>query len=335
MKIWIVRGTNSDATQYYLDVLEETCIVAGYEVEQINNVECTKNYSKNDIYWVITCIDFLKIYFKYKKKNCFLWMQGIAPEESYMNHHSNLRKVILGQIEKFALKKSKFVIFVSNEMVRHCKKKYRMNFSACYVMPCFNAEINESIFQTKGKYENNLFCYAGSLSVWQGIDTILECYKKIENWNIPNTKLLVLTEDKEKAKEMMDKYGIKKYCIDYVLPSELPEAMKEVKFGFVIREDTTVNRVSTPTKISTYMGNGIIPIYSNCIRDFSQEVRGYTYVLEYESEEFENKLKNMMSKTINCEDVLHEYQRIFAEYYCRRAHVFQLANKIKEISAVI
>jgi len=330
MKVWIIRGLNSDATQYYVDVLEEASRMAGYEVEQVSGVEVIKECPREDIYWVITCIDFLKVCYLYKKKKCFFWMQGIAPEESYMNHQSSLRKIVLGCIEKLALSKSQFNIFVSNEMVKHCQEKYKLKFQKYYVMPCFNGEINEAVFYTEGKYENNVFCYAGSLSVWQGIDTILDCYKKIETWNIPNTQLLLLTADQEKAEQLMEKYKIKNYSIKYVQPSELSTAMKNAKFGFVIREDTTVNRVSTPTKISAYMGNGLIPIYSECIKDFAREVQEYKYVLEYGSKDFEERLRKLMGEQVSARDIYREYETLFSNYYSRKRHVKNLSVRIKE-----
>lgn len=65
------------------------------------------------------------------------------------------------------------------------------------------------------KYRNNLFCYAGSINKWQCVEETLRLYKKIEMIN-PNAKLLMLVKEKDKAMELIDKYQIENYELDFV-----------------------------------------------------------------------------------------------------------------------
>lgn len=48
----------------------------------------------------------------------------------------------------------------------------------------------------------------------------------------------------------------------------MSEALADVKFGFVLRNDVPVNRVATPTKLSSYLSAGVIPVFSKYLKDF-------------------------------------------------------------------
>jgi hypothetical protein len=61
----------------------------------------------------------------------------------------------------------------------------------------------------------------------------------------------------------------------------LPERYLSSDFGFVLRDDTAVNRVSCPTKLSEYLWFGVIPIVKTPhVGDFLTE--GFSYVTEGE-----------------------------------------------------
>lgn len=66
-------------------------------------------------------------------------MQGIAAEESYLKHKSNLRKFVLDAMTRFTLKKASAVFFVSAEMMKYEEHKFRLSLeNKSFVMPCFN-----------------------------------------------------------------------------------------------------------------------------------------------------------------------------------------------------
>jgi len=326
--LWIIRDTNLEVTKYYLDILERSATIAGQEVKQVENVNCVKNESKKDIYLVTTLLDAVKVYLSGKRR-IFIWFQGAFSEESYMKHKSPIRKFILRRIEKFMLKKAQFIFFVSEEMKRFYTQKFKVNLEGkYYVMPCFNSDINKSAFMTQGKYDNNIFCYAGSLSVWQGFDKVLECYKRIEQLGFKETKLLVLTSEKKKAEELVKKADIKNYCIDYVPLEKLPNTLAKAKFGFIIRDNTIVNRVATPTKISTYMANGLIPIYSDCLIDFHEKSKGVKYTIPFDKEDFISQIKLFMCEEIDAKEIYNEYFKLFDTYYNRDYHANKISEKI-------
>lgn len=327
--LWIVRDNNGDATKYYLDIIERAAVKAGQEVGQVNNVEEALKGSKKDVYLATTPIDAIKLYFKGRKK-IIMWFQGVFSEESYLRHKSIGRKTILGRIEKFILKKSKIVIFVSEEMKRYYTERFQIDVNGKhYIMPCFNSNINKNSFMDDDKYRNNVFCYAGSLSIWQGFNKILECYKRIETLWPDNTKLLILTKERKEAEFLVKEANIKNYEIDYVSLEELPSVLGKAKFGFIIRDDIVVNRVSTPTKISTYMANGLIPIYSSCLVDFHKQISNNKYTINFDVENFEENIKYFINHDIQSEEIYEEYEGLFDTYYNADYHVYNISKLIK------
>ena len=113
--------------------------------------------------------------------------------------------------------------------------------------------------------------YAGSLSAWQNIDETLKIFKQIENI-IPEATLTLLTEEKIKAQALIKQYDIQNAMVRYVSLNNLNEELLKHKYGFLLRKDIKVNNVSTPTKMNSYLSSGVIPIYSDAIKDFSKHI---------------------------------------------------------------
>lgn len=329
--IWILKEENYQVTEYYFKIIQSAAMSICKDVFFVEEFQIDVKNKRTDIIVVGSIIKAIKLYFK-GYKNIVVWFQGIVPEESYMRNKSTVKKKVLEIIEVNVLKKCKLAIFVSQEMKNHYENKYKLNLDdKCYIMPCFNTDIQKNSFYKKGKYENNIFAYTGTISSWQGFDKIVNCYEKIEKMNFPNTKLVILTPDKSKADEIIKGTSIKNYEIGYVKTEELPNILSDVKFGFVIRDNNDVNRVSTPTKLSTYIANGLIPIYSDSIKDFHNIIKEYTYKLNFNSQNFYNDIKIFMELDTDCDYIYKEYLSIFREYYNAEFHIKHLSKKIKEI----
>lgn len=329
--IWILKEKNYAVTEYYFSILKHAAETVCDDVVLVDNIEKDKRKKASDII-IVGTITKAMILFLTGYKNIIVWFQGVSPEESYMRNNDIIRKKVLEFIEINVLKRTRLAIFVSQEMKEHYEKKYNINTAnKYYIMPCFNTNIvHESFFKTD-KYNNNVFAYTGGLSPWQGFDKILACYENIEKLGIPNTKLLVLTPDKDKALEEIKKTSITNYEIGYTKVEELPNILADAKFGFIIRENNIINRVSTPTKISTYTANGLIPIYSECIKDFNSITKGYEYKLSFDSGDFIEKLQKLMVDKIDPQDVYDEYSRLFALYYNPQYHSGLISYMLKSI----
>ncbi len=202
-------------------------------------------------------------------QNHMLWIQGIIPEESRLRGHSWLRFKLLSLIEKAVIKRAKLLFLVSEEMKKHYEKKYHLHLAEkCVIFPCFSeTDIHENAFSDE-KYKENTFAYVGSLSAWQCFDETVALYRNIEKSAVEKTKFYVFTQETEKATALLQKAGIQHFEVAYHKGETLSKALANIKYGFVLREDIPVNRVATPTKFSSYLSCGVIPVFSSALRDF-------------------------------------------------------------------
>jgi len=264
-------------------------------------------------------------------KKVFLWIQGIIPEESFLRNHSYLKKIVLSHIEKNGIKTADFVFYVSTSMKNHIEKKYHLKTDNYYIMPCFNDELHEDSFYTKEKYKNNVFLYAGSLDAWQCFRETAALYSKIEK-QVNNCSFRILTKDADVARSILKEHGIKNYSIGFVSPDKIGEEMKRAKFGFSIRKEDPVNRVATPTKLSTYVAYGLMPIYSDCLKGFHEISKGNPYCLCINPENSDiSKIIDACSINFDPEDVFSKMEKSFGEYYSSSFHIDHIAEVLAKI----
>lgn len=310
--VHIVRCDNSIVTDYYLNVIGKMLSDCG---ETIQDYDLNNKICKNDIVVVATVLDFFKMYEKGFRKIIF-WMQGIEAEESFLKHQSKLRKFVLDKLTKLALTKASAIFYVSEAMRKYEENKFKINTKhKCFIMPCFNVSQNEDLDLSDEKYKSNIFTYVGSLSKWQCFEETIDFYKMIEELN-PKTELRIYTFQKMEAEKVLVEKKVKNYSIDTVPPEKVTEVLESAKFGFVLRDDIAINNVATPTKLSSYLSAGVIPVFSSCLTDFYEKTRDLKYVVSVEDKKVvPNKLKVMMSEKVYANEVEKEYKQLFLTYY--------------------
>lgn len=332
-KIIIILSPNVTVTANNFEIFAEAASKGGHGVVCVKSVkEALKAGSKEDVYIASGAEEIIQLSVKGRKKTLF-WVQGILPEESLMRNNSKLRFFLLSQMEKYALKYAGYPVFVSEPMREHYENKYNLKFgNKYYIFPCFNTSMDKEAFDAQDKYKNNYFVYAGGLAIWQCFEKTLDIYKKAEDWGLPNTKLIVLTKDQNRAAEMIEARGIKNYKTGFTTPEKLPKIMKDAKFGFVIREESPVNRVATPTKISTYLSCGLIPIFGKSVETFRRFSENMKYSVAWDdTDEAYGKIREFMTKEINAADVREEYVNFFENNYSRERHLIALGCIIKKM----
>ena len=222
-------------------------------------------------------------------------------------------------------------LFVSEAQKLHFEKQYHISFAHSYVMPCYNCELDESVFETKGKYENNIFAYTGSFTApWQYIHGNLSFYKKIEDRFGAKVFLKILTPHQDVAKKKMEEYGIKHYSIGCVPPEELPCAIADAKFGLLLREDNIVNNIATPTKLSSYMSCGLIPIVSSCIKDYSKHMKGEECFVLVDNNLNAEGLDHLIETPTDFNVVRDSFMRYWDAQYNTSKHINNIKDKLKE-----
>lgn len=329
-KIVFLTNERNDATDYYVNLIKKSIEEQGDICTIINDL---KEIEKDDVVLTISLKAFFLTWLKNPRQKIIHWFQGVTPEEAVMIYKNSWKRKIkwlyLSFFENFVLRYSKFNFFVSDAMHKHYNIKYKYMGVNYLIMPCYNQSINVDAFNDN-KYKNVSFVYAGSLSDWQCIKESIWVFKEVHS-KIPDAKFYLFTSEKEKAKKIIEKEGVVNVIIDYVGYNELNERLKNIKYGFLIREDTLVNNVATPTKMNGYLANGIIPIYINVIDDFKSKISGKIQIRTLNYKDLPKLIIDFEKVEVNVNDVFLEYSSYFNEYYSDNNYSKNIALKLKKI----
>lgn len=311
-----INYANIVVLKVYLDVIKAALIKLGYECEYI---ESLNNIPKKSLIVFPMAKDVFKYYFK-GYRNVILWQQGATGAESFMRHKSKIRKFILDFMDCFAMNKAKMIFFVSQYMQEYYEAKAHRSFAKkAYVMPCFNETLDVSVFEKKD-YSKKVFTYVGSLDLWQCFNETADVYAEIEKRN-PDAFFKVLTFNVEKAKEIIAEKSIKNFSVACVPKEQVKKELEEVTYGFILRHDIEVNRVATPTKISSYLSAGVLPIYSSCLKDFHANASGKSFAFALNPGQDLDGLANYINEEKDKNSVQKEIQDLFDTYYSVENHV--------------
>lgn len=313
----------------YLDVIKSSLTNIGYECKFVTSLD---NVDKESLIVHVMGIDAAKFYFK-GYKNFILWQQGATADESYMRNKSKLRYWLLNKIDVFAMKRAKFIFFVSEYMKKHYEKLGHCSFdNKSYIMPCFNEQLDINIFKKKD-FKKKTFCYVGSLDLWQCFEETVQLFKSIEK-RIPSAKLKVLTFNVNEGEKILKDSGIVNYEIKCVPKELVKQELMDATFGFIIRKDNTVNRVATPTKFSSYISSGVIPIYSSCLIDFdtTSKSKKMKYVLGLPQDYDIEAIIDFINQQIDIENMQLEYAELFSTYYSIDYHTKSISKRLSQIS---
>lgn len=326
---FLPQGTLNDATEYYVEILQNSFEKAGYKVcrsDSLTDVRKFKKVLTIEAKWFF----FIKI--MNPSASIMNWFQGVVAEEAYLTTNSIFRKKLWNFFEAFTLRYSELNIFVSEEMRLYFEKNYNIKSKKYFIMPCFNKELNLDLVN-KEKYLTPSFVYAGSLAKWQCIEQTLELYSILEQ-KLSNASITLLTKEKEYALELIHKYKIKNFNISYVSLNNLDLELAKYKYGFILREDHIVNHVATPTKMNTYLSVGIIPIYSSSLKSFNKLSKKTLSFIELNSNDINSnvarivqyEIDNMLNQKVFFDDI----RDIFDCYYCKDKYVNDFLNLISE-----
>jgi len=331
--VYLEKTSNFRSTAHYYYILQYAFAEVFGKVEVIDSMQKIKTHKKND-YYIIGAAKPALLLLINGYKNVIFWRQGAGPEERKMYKEPFYMVLIDSVAEKYILKKAKILFFVSEAMKEHFEKKYRLDFfNRCYIMPCFNEDrLDEECFNNDEKYQNNIFSYSGNLLPWQCFEKTVEIYSRIEQKSVLPTKFLVLTYEIEKAKKILISKNVKNFEVKYVTPDLVGREMRNVKYGFVIRENDIVNNVATPTKLSSYLAHGVIPIITESIIDFCSVTKDYKYLIrlkEIDIEKNSAQILEHVKQKIEKIDVKIEYGKIFEKYYNTEYYISSIKKMLK------
>ena len=323
-KAYIIRTSDHPVVKHYMDVLKLGISLVCPETEDVSQ---QYHFDKKKDF-VVCDSPLISIHYYLRGfKKIITWYQGVSPEESYMNNHSKLRFWVLSWIEKIMLKHSQMNVLISQQMQSFYEQKYHLKISNAFLMPCYNSfYLDETVFRNQNKFSTPSFVYVGGMQKWQCVEDIVKLYAAIEA-QLPDAKLYIYTKDEQAANVYMQQYHVKNYEIQFVQPDQLDDALKDKKYGFVLREDIPINQVATPTKLSNYTANGLIPIYSGCLDSFARigAELGIGICVDKNNIDM-SRLIDEINAPISLTTVSEKYKKLFQTYYNDGYYIELLAN---------
>lgn len=184
-------------------------------------------------------------------------LHGALPEEFAMSNNYSMVQTESVH-EELAMKYADYLICVTESMRVHMEQKYKQFSSNYIIMPILDQEtlLSKIECDTKPYKKNPVVTYAGGTQKWQMIESMQKCMQLQPTYEyrifVPNPNEFWATW---KSDIKMTSLKVESAC-----PELLRVAYNECQYGFVLREDITVNNVACPTKLVEYLLKGIIPI---------------------------------------------------------------------------
>ena len=282
-----------NALKLHVDFIESTGESVSFMVDKRYYNEVKNDYSEKPIYCYSNSFDLTVQLIKIKEKKIFspvmfttlysgfakllkskevyYWVQGSVPEESFLRHQSILKNRFLSAIEYGALSIADKNILVSDEMQKHLEKKHNRTYKNSIVVPC----VSEFSYDGSSK-EKDSFVYIGGMSAWQRVDLMLQMFNQIMTFK-PNAHLYIATLEKEIATHYINEHLDKAYhkqvkLLSIADRSQIAHFLSTKEYGFLIREDSVVNHVSSPIKLAEYLSCGVNVIISDAVKSYASTI---------------------------------------------------------------
>lgn len=198
-------------------------------------------------------------------------MHGAVPEE-FSLAGKRLAAIRYAPVEWVAVRCSRAIVTVSGTMAEHFKNKYALTTIPSFNVPIFD-EVTVKERPQRSRVDAPTVIYAGGAQAWQNVDLMLDAMRKAQ----ANCQFIILTGDLGLFRQKVSERSLSGIEIASVPKCEVYGYYARSDYGFVLREDTLVNRVACPTKLVEYLSCGVIPIVIQPrIGDFDRY--GYSYL---------------------------------------------------------
>ncbi|MGD9559474.1 MAG: polysaccharide pyruvyl transferase family protein [Oscillospiraceae bacterium] len=189
----------------------------------------------------------------------FVDMHGISPEERAMQGDM-VAAQRAGDQEAFVAKHAHRIVVVTGAMGQHYREKYPELKPDIITMPILETavDLQHKTFAARPLEDGKpVVVYAGALQEWQQIGPMQNAISARR----ADCAYRIFTSQPE---EFMEMWGTRPQPAQMTVGTRSVQQLKKeyesCHYGFALREDTAVNRVSCPTKLVEYLEYGIVPI---------------------------------------------------------------------------
>lgn len=205
-------------------------------------------------------------------------VHGAVPEEFRM-YDDPFSAQVHEAYEAFLFREAGRVICVSHAMADHLREKHGSARRPPVICPIFveapSARSQQRIYRDRAR-----IVYAGGTQRWQQIPKMLDLVAAFRD----RFDFTMYTPDPAMIRTELEARGVPNdgsVVNESVSPEAVQAALPNFDFGFLLREDSIVNRVSCPTKLIEYLLHGVIPIMEAAVGDFNTAGLRYVSVEDF------------------------------------------------------
>nr|WP_312196775.1 glycosyltransferase [Brucella anthropi] len=182
-------------------------------------------------------------------------IHGVVPEEFRM-HDDFYSALIYDKEERSAVKKAGIVIVVTDAMKRYLQQKFRDALRAQSVSFPMFPSFTPSVAARPLENGKPIVVYAGGLHRWQQVPKMIDAITK----TISECQHRFYCSTPETVVAMLPVEVRDKVVVESKTHADLMTVYPQCHYGFILREDSIVNKVACPTKLVEYLAMGIVPI---------------------------------------------------------------------------
>jgi len=229
----------------------------------------------------------------------------VAIKNSKFNKEKNKLYKRVQELEYSTIQNSIKTFAVSEKLIQYFIENYRFSEDKFLLYPClsdsskfyFDQKIRD-YYRIKLNISDNqrLILYAGGfISEWHITHKMFKYFEEISSI-AENLKFIVLTNEIDYARNLIQKYHIKSSLISVLNVSneDVIFYLNAADFGVLFRDNTPMNNVASPSKFTEYMLAGLPVLISKGVGDFTNYVSnnntGIVIDLEDITKEQVNKL---------------------------------------------
>lgn len=202
-------------------------------------------------------------------------MHGAVPEEFALDGKEE-EAAFARQLEESCVWGASVIVTVNRATQEHLRKRYGELKAQMVCMPIFNEDVKNAQPPLDKPLAEGLpvALYAGGVQAWQNIPLMQQAMAAHPDAFVYK---MFLPDPDAFAALWGDKPFPPHLVLDCKTPTELVAEYQTAHYGFVLRDDITVNNVACPTKLVEYLQYGILPILlTPNIGDFA--ARGMEYL---------------------------------------------------------
>lgn len=226
--------------------------------------------------------------------------RALYSEELMMGGSGKWKILLVRFLEFLAWKTAAGVRVVSRFMAEYCEQKFGVRGDVLVVPSFHNKHTDESalfhddFYSLEPVLQSRKFVYVGGMSAWQNFDRTIELYLAVCE---ASDSLTVYTQDVVACGEVLHRYGLSDLVeVRTESQSAILKQLPLYDFGFILRSDSLVNKLSSPLKFLEYTSSGIIPIMTDNVGDYSELFRDVAVNVDGKSTaEVQRSIRSAMS----------------------------------------